>query len=83
MIFYDVIVELMNIHEIICRISNQAIPGTRHDNLARISAVNSFHQCLLQFYKIKTLRYALYMNDTQLPEQIMFGFLMDPQMIIK
>ena len=53
MIYYDVIVELMNIHEIICKISNQAISGTSHDNLVRFSAISSFHQCLLQFYKIK------------------------------
>ena len=60
MIFYDVIVEIMNIHEIICKISNKAISGTSHDNLVRFSAISSFHQCLLQFYKIKTLRYALF-----------------------
>ena len=59
MIFYDVIVELMNIHEIICKIANQAISGASHDNLVRFSAISSFDQCLLQFYKIKTLRYAL------------------------
>ena len=56
MFYYDVIVELMNIHEIKCKISNQAISGTSPCNLLRFSAINSFHQCLLQFYKIKTLR---------------------------
>ena len=59
MIFYDIIVELMNIPEIICKMSNQAISGTSHNNFVRFSAISSFHQCLLQFYKIKTLRYAL------------------------
>ena len=48
MIYYDVIVELMNIHEIICKLSNQAISGTSHDNLVRFSANSSFYQCLLQ-----------------------------------
>ena len=38
MIYYDVIVELMNYYEIICKISNQAISETSHDNLVRFSA---------------------------------------------
>ena len=57
MFFYDVIVDLMNIHEIKCKISNQAISGTSHDNLVRFSAISSFPQCLLQYFKIKTLKY--------------------------
>ena len=59
MCFYDVIVELMNIHEIKCKISNQAISGTSHDNLVRFAAFSSFHQFLLQFYKTQTFSYDL------------------------
>ena len=59
MFLYDVIVELMNIHEIKCKISNQAISRTSHVNLVRFSAISSFHQYLLQFNEIKTLRYDL------------------------
>ena len=59
MCFYDVIVELMNIHEIKSQITNQAISGTSHDNLVRFSEISFFHQCLLQFYKIKTIGYDL------------------------
>ena len=59
MCFYDVIVELMNIHEIKSQITNQAISGTSHDNLVRFLATGFFHQCLLQFYKIKTFGYDL------------------------
>ena len=57
--FYDVIAELMNIHEIKCKISNQVISGTSYDNLGRFSAISSFHQCLFRLYKIKTLGYDL------------------------
>ena len=57
MCFYDIIMELMNIHEIKCQLTNQAISETSHDNLVRFSAISSFYQCLLQFYKIKTFRY--------------------------
>ena len=42
MFFYDVIVELMNVHEIKCKISNQAISGTSHDNLVGFSAINVY-----------------------------------------
>ena len=35
MFFYDVMVELMDIHEIKCKISNQAISGTSHDSFVR------------------------------------------------
>ena len=35
MCFYDVIVELMNIHEMKCQITDQAISGTGHDTLMR------------------------------------------------
>ena len=63
MFFNDVIVELMNIHEIKCQISNQSISGTSHDNLMRFSAVSFFHQCPLKFYKIKTLRHDLYVSQ--------------------
>ena len=49
----------MNIHEIKCKISKQAISGTSHDNLVRFSAISSFYQCLFQFYKLKTLGYDL------------------------
>ena len=59
MCFYDIIVELMNIHEIKSQITNQAIAGTSHDNLVRFSAISFSHQCLLQFYKIKTFGYDL------------------------
>ena len=59
MCFYDIIVELMNIHEIKSQITNQAIFGTSHDNLVRFSAINFCHQCPLQFYKIKTFGYDL------------------------
>ena len=57
--FYTITVELMNIHEIKCKILNQAITRTSHDNLVRFSTVNSFHQYQLRFYKIKNLRYDL------------------------
>ena len=46
-VLYDVIVELMNIHEIKCRNSNQAIFETCDDNLARFSAVNQTQNSLL------------------------------------
>ena len=59
MCFYDVIVELMNIYEIKSQITNQAIAGTSNYNLVRFSAISFFHQCLLQFYKIKTFGYDL------------------------
>ena len=59
MCFYNIIVELMNIHEIKSLITNQAIAGTSHDNLVRFSAISFFHRCLLQFYKIKTFGYDL------------------------
>ena len=52
---YDVMVELMNIHEIKFQITNQAISGTCHDNLVRFSAISSFYHCPFQFYKIKHL----------------------------
>ena len=54
MCIYEVILELKNIHEIKCQITNQAISGTSHDNLVRFLAVRSFHLSLLQFNKIKT-----------------------------
>ena len=59
MCFYDIIVELMNIHEIKSQTTNQAIAGTSYDNLVRFLAISFFHQCLLQFYKIKTFGYDL------------------------
>ena len=59
MYFYDIIVELMNIHEIKSQITNQAIAGTSHDSLVRFSAISFFYQCLHQFYKIKNFGYDL------------------------
>ena len=55
MCFYDIIVELMKIHEIKNQITNQAIAGTSHDNLVRFFGNQSFFQCLLQFYKNQNL----------------------------
>ena len=55
MCFYDIIVELMNIHEIKSQIANQAIAGTSFDNLVRFLAISLFHQCLLSFTKSKPL----------------------------
>ena len=55
MCFYDVIVALMNIHEIKCQISKQVISETSDDNLARFSAINNFHQCLFHIHKAKPL----------------------------
>ena len=59
MCFYDVIVALMNINEIKCQISKQAISETSDDNLAGFSAINAFYQCLFHIHKIKTFRYDL------------------------
>ena len=42
MCFFDVIVALMNIHEIKCQISKQAISETSDDNLVRFSASSTF-----------------------------------------
>ena len=55
MFFYDVIVELMNIHEIKCKISNQAISGTSHGNLMRFFAIRFLFSMSLKFQETKTL----------------------------
>ena len=63
MFLYDIIVELMNIHEIKCKVSNQAISGTSHDNLVRFAAVSSFDQCLHQFNNNQSLRALRYIGE--------------------
>ena len=63
MCFYDVIVALMNIHEIKCKISKQAISVTSDNNLVRFSAINAFLQGLFHIHKIKTFRYSKNMKE--------------------
>ena len=55
MCFYDVIVALMNIHEIKCQISKQAISETSDDKLVRFSAISTFINVYFLFTKSKPL----------------------------
>ena len=59
MCFYDVIVALMNIHEIKCQILKQAILETSDDDLVRFSAISTFINVYFIFKKNKTFRYDL------------------------
>ena len=55
MCFYDVIVALMNIHEIKWQISKQAISKTSDDYLVRFSAISTFINVYFIFTESKPL----------------------------
>ena len=53
--FYDVIVDLLNIHEIKYQITDQAISGTCHDNLVRFWQSIPIINVYFSFIKSKPL----------------------------
>ena len=55
MCFYDVIVALMNIHEIKWQISKQSISKTSDDYLVRFSAISTFINVYFIFTESKPL----------------------------
>ena len=63
MCFYGVIVALMNIHEIKCQISKQAISETSDDNLARFSVISTFFNIYFIFTKSKPLDMTFKSNE--------------------
>ena len=62
MCFYDVIVALMNINEIKCQISKQAISETSDDNLVRLSAIITFINVYFIFTQSKPLDMTFNLN---------------------